>query len=337
MYLVLAPYVASAINYAITGFDFVHDLQLEEVARMRLQTILDMKEAELIAYSNNQTDAISGDLAFSSVSYNGADNDCGKLSSFSLRIVPKSIVLFCGARGSGKRAIFYLLRRVIVPTAGTITMDDINILDFEKDTYKHNLSYTTSNPYFYSESIMDNLLYVCPSKTKIRAVCASLGIEDLIRALPDKYETNLLRQSADISDYLKFMIGLARAVLLDAEFVCIYEFPNSLTGQEKALVKSAIKKISARRAIIIFSAGNFAADICDSIFIVSGGKVSEATSPQNGRAKTTGAVVLASSGRATTKVSGASTTMANTSRTKKQTSRYGRKKVSVAPGGEPWA
>ena len=53
-----------------------------------------------------------------------------------------------------------LLRRAIRPDNGTITFDTINIYDFDIETYKHNISYVTNKPYFFNDTILQNLKYV---------------------------------------------------------------------------------------------------------------------------------------------------------------------------------
>ena len=71
-----------------------------------------------------------------------------------------------------------MLRRAVRPDEGTITFDTINIYDFDVETYKHNISYVTNKPYFFNDSIFENLKYVESNKKKIYETCKKVGIYD---------------------------------------------------------------------------------------------------------------------------------------------------------------
>lgn len=277
-YLVLAPYLISIIERGESGFGFLNDLQSCSVNVQRIETVLNMPEADIVAYSDNTTDDIAGSLKFNNINYidvpeKGAKS--GNLTNASFEIKPHSVVMFRGVKGCGKRTIFYLMRRVITPTTGTITMDGINIYDFDKDTYKHNFSYATSKPYFYNESVLDNLSYTTSSRKEIYDVCKRLQIDELVKALPHGYSTNMVRENEYFSPYLLFMLGLARSVLSKAEFLCIYEFPVSLTTKEQQNILKTITGLKRDHAIIIFAAGDVAKKICNQIFIVQAGKIKQ--------------------------------------------------------------
>ena len=277
-YLVLAPYLITIIEKAESGYGFLNDLQSCSVNVQRIETVLNMPEADIIAYSNNTTDDIAGSLKFNNINYvdipeKGARS--GNLTNASFEIKPHSVVLFRGVKGCGKRTIFYLMRRVITPTTGTITMDGINIFDFEKDTYKHNFSYATSKPYFYNESVLDNLSYTTGSRKEIYDVCKRLQIDEQIKALPHGYSTNMVRENEYFSPYLLFMLGLARSILSKAEFLCIYEFPVSLTQKEQQSILKTITELKKDHAVIIFSASDVAKKVCNQVFIVQAGKIKQ--------------------------------------------------------------
>ena len=276
VYLIIAPYFISVIDQAKNGYEMLYELEVADVARMRIQTILNMPSSDIINFSNNTTDKLTNNLVFSNVTYvdtNLGANKTGTLNKTNFEIEPNTITLIKGATNCGKRSLFYMLRRVISPTTGTITMDGINIYDFNKNTYKHNLSYATSKPYFYSESIIENLQYVCPSKNKIIKVCKQLDIHKHILLLPNEYDTNLVKEKEIISPYLLFMLGLARAVLSNSEWICIYEFPLSLTAKQQNIIKEHLLKLKATHSIIIFSAGDSMQDICDNYYTITSGHV----------------------------------------------------------------
>jgi len=278
LYLIVTPYLTSAITKMKDFFSIFNDLQNANISALRVKTILDMSEKDLIEFGNNSTDKIEGAITFSNVSYssyNKLDKSLNSIKMLNTQIIKNQIVLFQGQRNCGKRALFYMLRRATRPDNGTITFDTINIYDFDVETYKHNLSYITNKPYFFNDSILENLRYIEPNKKKVFEVCKKLGIHEIISNLPEGYETNLSKNPTALSDPNRFLLGLARAVLTKSEIFMIYEFPVGLNQTELETIIQTLKELKKQRTILIFSADNKMADIIDRHFIIKAGEVNE--------------------------------------------------------------
>ena len=113
-----------------------------------------------------------------------------------------------------------------------------NIYDFDAETYKHNISYVTNKPYFFNDTIFENLKYVESNKKKIYQSCKKVGIYDKIMQLPEGFQTNLSKQPTALTQQEKFLLGLVRALLTKSEIFMIYEFPIGLTPAEQENIKT---------------------------------------------------------------------------------------------------
>lgn len=277
LYFVVTPYLTSAITKFVDFFSVFNDLQNANVAAMRIKTLLDMSEKDIVEFGKNSTDKIGGAITFSNVTYSSEgklDKSLGNIS-INAQIAKNDVVLFEGIRNCGKRAIFYMLRRAVRPDQGTITFDTINIYDFDVETYKHNISYVTNKPYFFNDSIYDNLKYVESSKPKIYDACKRVGLHDKIMSLPNKYDTNLTKTPTALSSQEKFLLGLARALLTKSEIFMVYEFPVGLSESEQEYVKKVLLSLKSSRTILIFCSSNPVNDIIDRHFLVKNGKIEE--------------------------------------------------------------
>lgn len=277
-YLILTPYLTSAITQIVASFQIFNDLQNVNISALRVKTILDMSEKDMIEFGKNSTDKIDGAITFTNVSYtldDKLDKSLGEINNFNAQITKNQIVLFEGKRNCGKRALFYILRRAIRPDSGTVTFDTINIYDFDVETYKHNISYVTNKPYFFNDSIMENLRYIEKNKKKIFEVCKKLNIHDIITALPDGYQTNLIKNPSALNLQNKFLLGLARALLTKSEIFMIYEFPVGLNENEQQTIKNILNELKHERTIIIFSALNTVEEIVDRHFVLSSKNIQE--------------------------------------------------------------
>ena len=278
IYLVITPYLTSAITRMKDFFAIFNDLQNANISALRVKTLLDMSEKDMIEFGNNSTDKIDGAITFSNVSYSSddkLDKSLNSIRTFNAQIKKHDIVLFQGLKSCGKRALFYMLRRAIRPDNGTVTFDTINIYDFDIETYKHNISYVTNKPYFFNDTILENLKYVESNKKKIFKICKELKIHETIMNLPEKYETNIITNPKSLSDKDKFMLGLARALLTESEIFMIYEFPIGLTQPEQEIIKQTLLTLKKQRTIIIFSAENKVNDIINRHFYIKNGNIEE--------------------------------------------------------------
>ena len=283
IYLVLTPYLTSAITKFVNFFGLIDNLETANISALRVKTLLDMSEKDIVNFGKNSTSKISGALTFTNVEYSSKDKidkSANSIKTFNTQIQKGEIVLFEGERNCGKRAIFYMLRRAIRPDSGTITFDTVNIYDFDSDTYKHNISYITSKPYFYIDSIMENLRIVDNNKRHIYEACKKAGIHEDIMALADGYNTNLSLNPSALNDGQKFLLGLARALLTKCEILMIYEFPVGLSNKELKQIKSIITSLKSRHTILVFASNNPIDDIITKHFLIENGNITEIASDQ---------------------------------------------------------
>ncbi|MBQ9790597.1 MAG: ABC transporter ATP-binding protein [Clostridia bacterium] len=277
VYLIITPYLASTILNFFSFLSVFSDLNIAKISALRIKTIMDMSEKDIIDFGNNCTNEINGSASFTNISFDPHQsqntNLFGKLEKTSFQIKSNSFVLFQGVKGCGKRSIFYMLKREIRPTTGTITFDTINIYDFDTETYSKNISYVTRSPFFFNDSIINNLRYVNKNIKDIRNIFKYLKIDEQLFNLPNKLETNLLKDKDLVSPYIRFMIGIARCLLTSSEIIMIYELPIGLSKQELKNIENVLLKIKKNHTLILFSASNYFPSLIDFHFLVENGKV----------------------------------------------------------------
>ena len=275
LYLILVKYLTSVFTKMSSAQYVLMYINNAYVASLRFKTIFDMKDEDLAEFGTNQTDDIEGDIAFSNVSYSAeSQNITGKIEPFSFAIKHGSLTIINGSHLCGKRAIYYMLNRYIRPTTGTITIDGVNIYDFDRSTYSHNVSFATSKPYFYNDTIMNNMLLSGANKTKIYQACKQIGVHSKIVESKNAYNTNLSKENI-LSTFDLYMLGIARAACSNAEIIIIYELPNGLTTAQKDLLKNKIKQLTKERTIIMFTASTMFNDIANNVYFVEKGKLTK--------------------------------------------------------------
>ena len=259
-----------------SSYGILSQIHATHVGTLRVKNILDMTAEDLIAFGNNQTDNLDGQLMFTNCSYNlNAPNAVSEIKPFNLAIPNRSSTLIYGPHKCGKRAIYQMLNRSIKPTTGTITINNINIYDFSKDIYKHNISTITSKEYFYNDSIMNNLLLSGAPKTQIYKTCKEFGLHNKIVSLQNSYNTNLSKDTTSFTNVDLFILGLVRAYCSNSEVLVIYGFPAGMTAEQKSKLEKILKFISAERTLIAFSHNDWAKNIYKNVYKVEKGLISK--------------------------------------------------------------
>lgn len=204
------------------------------------------------------------------VSYKPTKEDIGlsEIKNINFHIPNNKIVLFKGTRSSGKRTIFYLMRRVIAPDSGNCYIDKINIMDFNKKVYRTNINYIVTKPYFYDGTVYSNLKLVCNNKEKIIETLKSVTLfDDIIKkgGLETKIKDLSLRES--------YLLSFARLLLMNSEILVLYEFPSYLSNEDEELIKKVLKTFKGKKTIIIFSANENCKEIADKVYNIEKGQI----------------------------------------------------------------
>ncbi|MBR1926126.1 MAG: ABC transporter ATP-binding protein [Clostridia bacterium] len=278
-YFIIIPYITSGIETTNKVFEFMPYIKNSAIYVSRVKNVLNFVEKEEIEFGDINNDNIIGFMDFNDVSYAGDKEGNPKVREVSFRANALQTTLITGPKKSGKRTIFHLMHREIKPKSGQITMDEIDIYKYNKKVYKTNFNYLSTHPVFFNKSILYNLKIVNKDKDYIVRVLNKLNLMDYINSLPNKIYTNILTLPFD----KQYLIGLARTLLTNAEIIAIYEFPSSITNDEKNNIKNIIKSLRGKRTIIIFSSNEFFVDIADKIVTIEKGAVSNISFTNNNK------------------------------------------------------
>ena len=273
LYLIVVPYFITVTELLNNFYEITATIANCNVALSRVNTILNFTDEEMSKFGDVVDKFGGNNISFVGVSYNNDDQASpyiGKLNDIDISFCPQSINMIVGGKRSGKRLIFNLLRRKISPDKGVITMDNRNLQDYSAKGYNSNIYYCVARPVFIDESIMENLMIAGKSKTKVIEVCKYLEIFDDISALPQGFNTNI---NSGLTRGLLFMIGMARALLINCDTLMIYELPNSITEKDKNRIIKMMEKISLEKTIIFFTHDKVHANIAKTIYTIEDGNI----------------------------------------------------------------
>ncbi len=239
--------LVSYINYLI---ECTATIRKTNTSVNRINDILNYNSKD-IQFGDNSTDDIFGIVEFKNVSLKINDKEI--LHTINLKINHNEVVAIVGVSGAGKTMMFNLLLRLYKPTKGSIKIDNINIYDFSKEVYSHNVSVVNQKPFIFNASIRKNLNFVDTNIENQIEACKKAGIHDFIETLPNGYNTKLRENGSNISGGQKQMISIARTILSDAEVLLLDDVTTALDPDTAKLVPKLINNLKNERTIIMIT------------------------------------------------------------------------------------
>lgn len=272
VYLIVVAYLTDSITNSKNFMGILTELKNAYVTCNRVNIILNFDERQGIDFGNIKKDDIEGEIDFLNVSIDASnfnDFEFNDLKNVSFHIGSRQTVLFHGSRNSGKRTVFYLLRRMLLAESGDIYVDKIKIQDYNQKVFSQNMNYLTTKPFFYHGSVLRNMKLIDSNMKRIETALKQAGIYDYIMSLPKKLKT----EANDLPKREQYLLGFARLLLTNSEILVLYEFPNYLSQKDKSYIKNILRKFHNKKTILLFSANDDTRDIADKVFEVERGKV----------------------------------------------------------------
>lgn len=221
--------------------------------------------------------SLEKEIKLSNLSFRYSADSDEVLSNINLRIPKGSTTAFIGSTGSGKTTLIDLISGLLVPTAGEIYIDDVQMTNQYEMGWRRNIAYLPQDVFMYDDTILANIaLGNSPDeidKDQVRSVAQIAKIDEWIQELPDQYETEIGERGVRISGGQRQRIGLARALYRKPEVLILDEATSALDSvTEKAIIDS-LKGIQRHLTMIIVAHRLSTVRHADKIYILKNGKI----------------------------------------------------------------
>lgn len=166
------------------------------------------------------------------------------LSDVNLRLEQGAFVGIVGSSGSGKSTLARLLQRHLAPTAGHITIGDIDLRDFDLAELRRNVVLVQHDAAIFKGTVRKNILgrREAASEGELWEVCRWVEAEEFVRGLPQGLDTPLDERATQLSSGQRQRIALARALLANPAVLLLDEATNGLDAETEALVLGKIRQ-----------------------------------------------------------------------------------------------
>jgi ATP-binding cassette subfamily B protein len=218
-------------------------------------------------------DAVSGDIAFDNVTLRHDRADVLSGVSFTIRAGTFCAVL--GPSGVGKSTVADLLVRLLDPDSGTVSLDGHDLCDLRIKDLRDHIVLVDQAPYLFNATIAENIAYAQPSTTRpqIESAGAAAGLDELIRRLPEGYETKTGERGLALSAGERQRIAIARALLRRPSVLVLDEPTSALDSDTEKIVARNLREHLRDCTVIVITHRPALAEIADQIINLREGKV----------------------------------------------------------------
>jgi ATP-binding cassette subfamily B protein len=184
--------------------------------------------------------------------------------------------MFCailGPSGVGKSTLADLLVRYLDPDDGRILLDGQDLRDLRLADLRREVILVDQSPYLFNDSIAANIAFARPQATRadIEAAARAAGMDELIRRLPEGYETRTGERGLALSAGERQRIALARAFLRRPSVLILDEPTSALDAATERLIATTLRETLPDATIIVITHKPALAEIADAIVTIDGG------------------------------------------------------------------
>ena len=123
-----------------------------------------------------RSDAASGArIAFDDVSFRYTDDGDPALSHVSFVAEPGTTLAIVGPTGSGKSTIVKLIERFYDPTAGSVTLDGVDLRELSQADLRANLGYVPQKAFLFEGTVESNIAYGDEGADEVAKAITSLS------------------------------------------------------------------------------------------------------------------------------------------------------------------
>jgi ATP-binding cassette subfamily B protein len=228
-----------------------------------------------------------GEIELKSVSFTYPGSSELALRDVSLHIRPGETVAVVGENGAGKTTLVKLLARLYDPDSGSIEFDGIDLKTLSPSEIHGRIGFVLQDFGRYEASAADNIAYgdwrvLLGDRRKVEQTARLAGVDEMVRAMPEGYDTTLGRLfgAHELSKGQWQRLAVARAFARDAAVLILDEPAASLSVQAEYELFCRFHELSRGRTTILISHRFSTLSIADRILVMDKGRIIESGSHQ---------------------------------------------------------
>ena len=231
--------------------------------------------ADTVFFEDTKEAQKNSAVEYSDVSFGYTGKNVLNHISFSMK--QGEMTALVGPSGSGKSTIASLLARFWDIKEGMIKLNGKDIKNISLGRLMDQISMVFQRVYLFKDTIYNNIAMGRPDATREEVVEAAKKARcyDLIRSLPEGFDTVIGEGGASLSGGEKQRISIARCILKDSPIVILDEATASVDADNERAIQEAISELCKNKTLLVIAHRLKTIKDADQILVVSEGKIIE--------------------------------------------------------------
>lgn len=215
-------------------------------------------------------------IAFESVrfSYDGLQNH---LDDLNIVLPAGRRIAIVGPSGAGKSTILNLLLRLYDPTAGRVSIDDVDIAAVTRDSLRAQMAVVFQENVLFNTTFRENIRLGMPgaSDAAVENAAKQAEIHRFIAGLPRGYDTMIGERGDTLSGGQRQRIAIARALIRDPAILLLDEATSALDQTTEAAINKTLRKVGRGRTVLFVTHRLTSVTDMDEIIVLDRGRLRE--------------------------------------------------------------
>ncbi len=188
-----------------------------------------------------------------------------------------TVTALVGSSGSGKSTIISLVCAFHTPTAGTITVDGVDLSTARLDSYRTHLGVVLQDTFLFDGTVRENIAFARPGATEeqIMKACQIARVDEFAESFEKGYDTIVGERGVKLSGGQRQRVSIARAILADPRILILDEATSSLDSESEALIQEGLKFLMQGRTTFVIAHRLSTIRRADQILVVEAGLIAE--------------------------------------------------------------
>lgn len=234
----------------------------------------------LIAVADDEEEVMSlsppaGRISVEQLSYAVPNTNKLIVKGIQFELEPGTALAIIGPSAAGKSTLCRLLAGSLRPSSGHVRLDGADLYRWSRADVGRHVGYLPQSVELFAASVKDNICRLgVPDDAAVEIAAVFAGCNEMIRRLPNGYETNIGDAGAYLSGGQRQRIGLARAVYGSPRLIVLDEPDSNLDDEGVSALVNAIGTLRSQgTSIIVVTHRPALVRACNKMMLIANGKL----------------------------------------------------------------
>jgi len=199
------------------------------------------------------------------------------LKDVSFTIERGQTIAIVGHTGAGKTTLTSLMMRFYDVTAGSISLDGVDLRELELAALRSHFAVVLQDPFLFTGTIAENIRFGNEAITEeaMRQAARDVNVLDFVESLPAEFNEPVQERGNSLSTGQKQLINFARALAFNPRILILDEATSSVDTDTELRIRGALERMVEGRTSVLIAHRLSTIQRADTILVMHKGQLRE--------------------------------------------------------------